>query len=46
MAYAVPEAVWLASSGVRDVFVAYPSVDVEALREVASSDDLRARGDA
>ncbi len=41
MAYAVPEAVWLASSGVRDVFVAYPSVDVEALRAVASSDELR-----
>ena len=41
MAYAVPEAVWLASSGVRDVFVAYPSVDVEALRTLASDDDLR-----
>ncbi len=41
MAYAVPEAVWLASSGVPDVFVAYPSVDVEALRTVASSDELR-----
>lgn len=41
MAYAVPEAVWLASSGVRDVFVAYPSVDVEALRAVASSEELR-----
>ncbi|WP_377640458.1 alanine racemase [Oryzobacter terrae] len=41
MAYAVPEAVWLASNGVRDVFVAYPSVDVEALREVATSADLR-----
>ena len=41
MAYAVPEAVWLASSGVRDVFVAYPSVDVEALRAVATDGDLR-----
>ena len=41
MAYAVPEAVWLASSGVRDVFVAYPSVDVEALCAVAADDTLR-----
>lgn len=41
MAYAVPEAVWLASAGVRDVFVAYPSVDLEALAEVAASDELR-----
>ncbi|MGL5817331.1 MAG: alanine racemase [Phycicoccus sp.] len=41
MAYAVPEAVWLAGSGVRDVFVAYPSVDVDALRSVAGSADLR-----
>ena len=41
MAYAVPEAVWLASAGVRDVFVAYPSVDVRALREVATDDILR-----
>ncbi|GAA4412360.1 amino acid deaminase/aldolase [Fodinibacter luteus] len=42
MAYAVAEAVWLASSGVRDVFVAYPSVDVEAIRAVAADDRLRA----
>ncbi len=41
MAYAVAEAAWLASSGVRDVFVAYPSVDVGALREVATSEVLR-----
>jgi D-serine deaminase-like pyridoxal phosphate-dependent protein len=41
MAYAVPEAVWLAESGVPDVFVAYPSVDVEALRRVAADADLR-----
>lgn len=41
MAYAVPEAVWLAASGVRDVFVAYPSVDGPALRSVAADDALR-----
>ena len=42
MAYAVPEAVWLAREGVRDIFVAYPSVDVPALHEVATDDLLRA----
>jgi D-serine deaminase-like pyridoxal phosphate-dependent protein len=42
MAYAVPEAVWLVGTGVRDVFVAYPSVDEAALRAVATDDLLRA----
>lgn len=42
MAYAVPEALWLAREGVRDIFVAYPSVDVPALHEVATDDLLRA----
>ena len=42
MAYAVPEAVWLVGAGVRDVFVAYPSVDAVALRAVAADDLLRA----
>jgi D-serine deaminase-like pyridoxal phosphate-dependent protein len=42
MAYAVPEAVWLVGAGVRDVFVAYPSVDIDALRTVATDDRLRA----
>ena len=41
MAYAVPEAVWLVGAGVRDVFVAYPSVDEAALRAVATDDLLR-----
>ena len=45
MAYAVPEAVWLVEAGVRDVFVAYPSVDEAALRAVATDDLLRGRGD-
>lgn len=42
MAYAVPEAIWLVGAGLRDVFVAYPSVDVDALRAVATEDLLRA----
>ena len=41
MAYAVPEAVWLVEGGARDVFVAYPSVDVVALRAVATDERLR-----
>ena len=35
MAYSVREACWLVGSGVDDVFVAYPSVDVLALAELA-----------
>jgi D-serine deaminase-like pyridoxal phosphate-dependent protein len=34
MAYSVREACWLVESGVDDVFVAYPSVDVLALAEL------------
>jgi D-serine deaminase-like pyridoxal phosphate-dependent protein len=41
MAYAVAEAVWLVDAGLRDVFVAYPSVDVEAVSAVATDDRLR-----
>lgn len=41
MAYAVPEALWLAGSGVRDVFVAYPSVHADALRSLADDAALR-----
>ncbi|KGN33861.1 alanine racemase [Knoellia sinensis KCTC 19936] len=41
MAYAVPEAVWLARQGFTDVFVAYPSVDVEWIRVVAEDEQLR-----
>lgn len=36
MAYAVQEALWLVQAGVRDVFVAYPSVDRPALTAVAA----------
>ena len=41
MAFAVAEAVWLVRSGMRDVFVAYPSVDVAALRDVGEDELLR-----
>jgi D-serine deaminase-like pyridoxal phosphate-dependent protein len=37
MSYAVREALWLVSRGVRDVFVAYPCVDRAALAEVTAS---------
>ena len=45
MAYAVPEAVWLAGAGVRDVFVAYPSVDEAALRAGGHRRPAARRGD-
>lgn len=35
MAYNLREGIWLAEQGVQDVYVAYPSVDVEALRLLA-----------
>lgn len=41
MAYAVPEAVWLVRHGFTDVFVAYPSVDVEWIRTVAEDEVVR-----
>lgn len=41
MAYAVAEAAWLVRGGLRDVFVAYPSADVAALRDVTGEDLLR-----
>jgi D-serine deaminase-like pyridoxal phosphate-dependent protein len=43
MAYAVPEALWLVSSGVDDVFVAYPSVDRDALAAVAADERAAAQ---
>jgi D-serine deaminase-like pyridoxal phosphate-dependent protein len=42
MCYAAREAVWWARSGQRDVLLAYPSVEVEALTEIAGDPDLRA----
>jgi len=41
MAYAVPEAVWLVRHGFSDVFVAYPSVDVDWIRSVVQDEQLR-----
>ncbi|SDP72277.1 D-serine deaminase, pyridoxal phosphate-dependent [Pedococcus dokdonensis] len=38
MAYAVPEAHWLVTSGVEDVYVAYPSVDRAALAALAADE--------
>lgn len=35
MAYSLPEALWLVGQGVRDVFVAYPTTDREALAALA-----------
>lgn len=43
MSYHVREGMWLARHGVDDVYVAYPSVDVEALREIAGDELLRER---
>jgi D-serine deaminase-like pyridoxal phosphate-dependent protein len=37
LAFTLPEALWLASHGVEDVLVAYPSADRIALRELADS---------
>jgi D-serine deaminase-like pyridoxal phosphate-dependent protein len=36
MAYAAQEALWLVRTGVSDVFVAYPTVDRDTVREVAA----------
>jgi D-serine deaminase-like pyridoxal phosphate-dependent protein len=43
MAYAAAEAAWLVASGVDDVFVAYPSVDLAALAEVAADERTATR---
>jgi D-serine deaminase-like pyridoxal phosphate-dependent protein len=42
-AFTLPEALWLAAQGARDILVAYPSTDRPALRALASSGEL---GDA
>jgi D-serine deaminase-like pyridoxal phosphate-dependent protein len=41
LAYSLTEAIWLASSGVQDVLLAYPTVDQKALADLARSDQLR-----
>ncbi len=37
LAFTLPEALWLAGHGVRDVLVAYPTADTAALAELAAS---------
>jgi D-serine deaminase-like pyridoxal phosphate-dependent protein len=37
LAFTLPEALWLASHGVRDILVAYPTADLDALRALAAS---------
>ena len=39
LAYTLPEALWLADHGLRDLLVAYPTADRAALRELAARDD-------
>src|SRR4051812_7672423 len=36
MAFTLPEALWLVSTGLRDVLVAYPTADRDALRALGS----------
>jgi D-serine deaminase-like pyridoxal phosphate-dependent protein len=39
LAFTLPEALWLASHGARDLLVAYPTADTHALRALAAPDD-------
>ncbi len=39
MSYSLPEALWLAGHGVRDVFVAYPTTHRQALADLARDED-------
>ncbi|WP_265445664.1 alanine racemase [Flexivirga meconopsidis] len=43
LAYSAAEAAWLARSGVDDVLIAYPTVDVETIKQVAAEPALAAR---
>ncbi len=38
LAFTLPEALWLASTGLDDLLVAYPSADTDALEELSGSD--------
>lgn len=40
LAFALPEALWLAKRGFEDVVVAYPTADVEALRELGADESI------
>lgn len=39
LAFTLPEALWLADNGLRDLLVAYPTTDRAALRRLAARDD-------
>jgi D-serine deaminase-like pyridoxal phosphate-dependent protein len=41
MAYSLGEAIWLAQSGIGNVLLAYPTVDHDALADLARDDQLR-----
>jgi D-serine deaminase-like pyridoxal phosphate-dependent protein len=41
MAYSLGEAIWLAQSGIDNVLLAYPTVDHDALTDLARDDQLR-----
>jgi D-serine deaminase-like pyridoxal phosphate-dependent protein len=41
MAYSLGEAIWLAQSGIDNVLLAYPTVDHDALADLARDDQLR-----
>ena len=43
MTYSLRESLWLSAHGVEDILLAYPSVDREALTQLAASDEHRAR---
>jgi D-serine deaminase-like pyridoxal phosphate-dependent protein len=43
MAYSLREALWLASTGIDDVLMGYPTADRQALRELAASESAAAR---
>jgi len=42
LAYTLPEALWLAEHGMRDIVVAYPSADRAAIRRLAADETLAA----
>ncbi|QBS41089.1 amino acid deaminase/aldolase [Nocardia sp. CS682] len=41
MSYSLPEAIWLARQGARDILLGYPTVDRAALAELAADETLR-----
>ncbi|WP_338075537.1 alanine racemase [Brachybacterium muris] len=41
LAYTLPEALWLASHGIDDIVVAYPTADAQAIAALAADDHAR-----